>query len=219
MSVGVIILRMLSYLIIASALGLWLLPKLSQRVDRLPISQGLVAFTFVTILLYAWAAEVWGNMAAITGAFLAGVLLARSPLKDHIQNSISTLAYGVFVPIFFTNVGLAANARQLSTESLGLVIAMIGVAVVSKVLGAAIGARLGGFGNREATQLGVGMMSRGEVGLIVASLGMANGFISPQVFSALVGVVIVTTLLTPPMLRALFIRGGLALPQVTASES
>jgi Kef-type K+ transport system membrane component KefB len=218
-SVGLISLRMLSYLIVASVLGLWLLPKMSQRVDRLPISQGLVAFSFVTILLYAWAAEVWGNMAAITGAFLAGVLLARSPLRERIQSGISTLAYSIFVPIFFTNIGLLANAGELTVASIGLALAMIGVAILSKVLGAGFGARLGGFSNRAAIQLGVGMMSRGEVGLIVASFGMAKGIISAQVFSAMVGVVIATTLLTPPILRALFARDGVPVSQITLSES
>lgn len=213
-SVGVILLRMASFLIGVSVLGLWLLPKLSQWVDRLPVSQGLVAFTFVAILFYAWIAEVWGNMAAITGAFLAGVFLARSPLKDQIQTGVSTLAYSIFVPIFFTNVGLSANGRLLTLESAALVLAMIGVAILSKVLGSAIGARLGGFSNREALELGTGMMSRGEVGLIVASLGIAEGIISAQVFSAMVGVVIATTLLTPPMLRALFVRGGVPVPQI-----
>jgi Kef-type K+ transport system membrane component KefB len=213
-SVGVVLLRMGSFLIGASVLGLWWLPKLSQRVDNLPVSQGLIAFTFVAILFYAWTAEVWGNMAAITGAFLAGMFLARSPLKDQIQTGVSTLAYSVFVPIFFTNVGLSANGRLLTLESAGLVLAMIGVAVLSKVLGSAIGARLGGFSNHEALELGVGMMSRGEVGLIVASLGMAEGIISGHVFSAMVGVVIATTLLTPPMLRALFVREGIPVPQL-----
>jgi Kef-type K+ transport system membrane component KefB len=179
----------------------------------------LVAFTFVTILIYAWTAEVWGNLAAITGAFLAGVFLARSPLKDQIQTGVSTLAYSVFVPIFFTNIGLSANARLLTLESAELVLAMIGIAIVSKVLGSALGARLGGFSNREALELGVGMMSRGEVGLIVASLGVAEGIINAEVFSVMVGVVIATTLLTPPMLRALFVKGGLPAPQnITLSK-
>ena len=218
-SVGLLILRMWSYLIVASVFGLWLLPKMSQRVDRLPISQGLVAFSFVTILLYAWAAEVWGNMAAITGAFLAGVLLARSPLRERIQSGISTLAYSIFVPIFFTNIGLSANTGELTVASIGLVLAMIGVAILSKVLGAGFGARLGGFSNRAAIQLGVGMMSRGEVGLIVASFGIAKGIISAQVFSAMVGVVIATTLLTPPVLRAMFARDGVPVSQITLSES
>lgn len=217
--VGLVTLRMLLYLVGASALGLWLLPKLSHRVDRLPISQGLIAFSLVTMLLYAWTAEVWGNMAAITGAFLAGLLLTRSPLKDRIQSDITTLAYGIFVPIFFTYVGLSADARDLAAENLWLSLAMIGVAVISKVLGVGLGARWAGFSPREAVQLGVGMMSRGEVGLIVASLGIAQSIISQPIFSAAVGMVIVTTLLTPPLLRVLFARAGVPMTQVTPVSS
>jgi Kef-type K+ transport system membrane component KefB len=87
-------------------------------------------------------------------------------------------------------------------------LAMVVVAVVSKVFGAGLGARLSGFTNLESLQLGAGMMSRGEVGLIVAALGISEGLIDPLAFSAVVGVVIITTLLTPPSLRALFARGA-----------
>jgi Kef-type K+ transport system membrane component KefB len=92
----------------------------------------------------------------------------------------------------------------LTSESLWLLLAMICVAVISKVLGSGLGARLAGFANREALQLGAGMTSRGEVGLIVANVGILEGLISPDIFSVIVGVVIVTTLLTPAMLRSLF---------------
>ncbi len=216
-SVGIITLQMVSYLLIASALGLWLLPRLSHIVDRLPISQGLIAFTFVTMLLYAWASEIWGNMAAITGAFLAGLLFTRSALKERIQSGSATIAYGIFVPIFFTHVGLSANAHELLGKNIWLALAMIGVAVVSKVMGAGLGARLAGFTTREAIQLGAGMMSRGEVGLIVATLGVTQVIISAQVFSAVVGVVIITTLLTPPVLRALFAHKPVSSLQVTSA--
>lgn len=198
--------RMILFLGVSTALGLWLLPRLSRRVHRLPVSQGLIAFTVVVVLLYGWAAEVLGSMAAITGAFLAGVLLGRSPVKERIEGGISALAYGMFVPIFFIDVGLSANARQLNLETFWLMVAMTVVAVIGKVAGAGLGARLGGFTNLESLQLGVGMMSRGEVGLIVASVGIAEGIISQQSFAAVVGVVILTTVLTPPLLRSLFAR-------------
>lgn len=217
-SIGLISLRMVSYLVIASAIGFWLLPRLSRIVDELPISRGLVAFAFVVMLVFSWAAEVWGGMAAITGAFLAGLMFARSPHRDNIESGMGTLAYGVFVPIFFMNVGLSANARELS-QDVWLVVAMIVVAVISKILGAGLGARLAGFTNLESLQLGVGMMSRGEVGLIVANLGIAQGIISPQIFSAVVGVVIATTLLTPPMLHGLFARRNRPLPKVQESKT
>jgi Kef-type K+ transport system membrane component KefB len=201
-----IALRMLLYLGIATVVGMILLPKLSPKIDKLPISQGLMAFVLLVALFYAWSAEVLGGMAAITGAFLAGLMFARSPFKDRIESGISILAYSFFVPIFFVNVGLAANARLLTGESLWLLLAMIVVAVISKVIGSGLGARIGGFSNLESLQLGAGMTSRGEVGLIVASVGIAEGLIPPDIFAVIVGVVIVTTLLTPAMLRSLFSR-------------
>jgi len=198
--------RMFLYIGIAAAVGMALFPKLSRKIDNMPISQGLIAFVLVVALFYAWSAEVLGGMASITGAFLAGLLFARSPLKDRIETGVSTLAYSLFVPVFFVNVGLAANARLLTGESLWLLLAMTGVAVVSKVLGSGLGARMAGFSNLESLQLGAGMISRGEVGLIVASVGIAEGMISADIFAVIVGVVIVTTLLTPTLLRTLFAK-------------
>lgn len=122
------------------------------------------------------------------------------------EAGISPLAYGVFVPIFFVNVGLAANARELTADSVWLLLVMSLTAVISKLLGGSLGARLAGFTNREALQLGAGLISRGEVGLIVAAVGVSEGLIGLDVFSIIVGVVIVTTLITPPILRSLFAR-------------
>lgn len=208
MSVVWILVRMVLYLGIASLLGAWLLPRLSVWVERLPVSRGLIAFAFSIALVYAWAAEALGSMAAITGAFLAGLLLSNSQVKDRIEEGIATIAYAVFVPIFFVNVGLQANARDLSSQAIWLFVVMIVVAVVGKVIGSGVGALFAGFRRLEALQLGVGMMSRGEVGLIVASTGILEGLITQETFAAIVGVVIITTLLTPPSLRALFARQG-----------
>jgi Kef-type K+ transport system membrane component KefB len=206
-SILFIVLKMVLFLGIASAIGLWVFPRLSHLVSSLPVSQGLISFAFVTILLYGWSAEIIGQMAAITGAFLAGLWLGRTPEKERIHNGIATIAYGIFVPVFFINIGLSANARELNWESGLLMLVMVLVAVISKVLGSGYGAILGGFTRREAVQLGVGMMSRGEVGLIVAAIGIEQGLIQDGTFSAVVGVVILTTLLTPPLLRALFPKG------------
>lgn len=194
------------FLIITSLFGYYLLPKFTRLIDRFPISQGLIAFTFVVILMYGWLAETWGNMAAITGAFLAGMWLSRSSLRERISSSISVLAYGVFVPIFFINIGLSANLRAVSGGFVWMLLVMTVIAVAGKIIGAGLGAKLSGFTNLESLQLGVGMMSRGEVGLIVASVGTSNGFITQDFFSAAVGVVIITTLLTPPSLRYLFTK-------------
>ncbi|MBN1665621.1 MAG: cation:proton antiporter [Anaerolineales bacterium] len=198
--------KMIAFLMVGTAAGFYLLPRLTRQVNTLPISQGLIAFTFVVLLLYAWSAEVLGGMASITGAFLAGLMFARSPLHERIENGISTLAYGVFVPIFFINVGLSANARELDGSGVWLLLVLTAVALISKLLGGWIGARLAGFTNLESWQLGAGLISRGEVGLIVATVGITENIIRAELFSVMVGVVILTTLLTPPILRALFAR-------------
>jgi Kef-type K+ transport system membrane component KefB len=203
-SVLVILLNMILYLIVASAFGFWVLPKLAAIVEKLPISQGLIAFTFAMVLFYAWSAEAIGNMAAIIGAFLAGLFLARSSLKDTIERGFSAIAYGVFVPIFFINVGLAANVRQISIGRLWLLAGMLVVIFISKVMGAGLGGRIGGMTNRESVQLGFGMIPRGEVVLIIATVGITEGVISVDIYSTAVVLVILTTLITPPILRSLF---------------
>ena len=225
-SIAWVLAKMILYLGVGAVLGFWLLPRLSQKVNIMPVSQGLTSFTLVIMLLYAWAAEVLGGMAAITGAFLAGLILARSPVKERIEGSLPVLAYGFFVPIFFIDIGLSTDVRELFGASFWLFVAMALVAIFGKVIGAGLGALWAGFSRREALQLGIGMMSRGEVGLIVAAVGISSGMIDQAVFSAVVGVVIITTLLTPPLLRLAFrkpkpkpaAKPPVALPEAPPSE-
>lgn len=196
--------KMAAFLGLALWLGARIIPRLGSLVDRLPISEGVMALAIVVTLLYAWTAEALGGMAAITGAFLAGLLFARTPLRHHIEAGMHTLAYSWLVPVFFVSIGLEANALALGLEGLPFALIIVGVAVLSKVLGCGMGARLGGFSNSEALRLGVGMTSRGEVGLIVASVGLGSGLIGERIFAAVVIMVLATTLLTPIMLRALY---------------
>jgi Kef-type K+ transport system membrane component KefB len=215
---GLVLLRMLLFLVFASALGIWLVPKLSRLAEKLPVSQGLFAFAFITVLLYAWAAEVLGGMAAIIGAFMAGLFLARSPLKKRIETAFVPLVYGIFVPIFFINVGLSADIRQLAAGGIGLVVALCLVVILSKLLAAGLAGVFGGMRGQETLQLGVGMIPRGEVTLIVATVGITEGLIGVEVFSVAVGIVVVTVLLTPLLLRRAFARAvALDLPMQESS--
>jgi Kef-type K+ transport system membrane component KefB len=185
-------------------LGLWVLPWVIREITRLPISQGLLTVSLIIMFMYGIAAEFLGGMAAITGAFLAGLMLGRCPEKELIESGTHALAYGLFVPVFFVNIGLSINLHDFRLEALLLTITIIFVAVSGKWLGAGLGARLGGLSKVEAFQLGAGMISRGEVGLIVADVGVRTGLLNSQVFSATVVIVLVTTLITPPILRSLF---------------
>jgi Kef-type K+ transport system membrane component KefB len=199
-----IVVRMILFLSLSIAFGLWGLPWIIRKISRLPISHGLLTVSLIIMFTYGIAAEYFGGMAAITGAFLAGLMLARCPEKERFEAGIHALAYGLFVPIFFVNIGLSINLREFRLEAVLLTLVIIVVAIIGKWLGAGWGARLGGLTRIEATQLGAGMISRGEVGLIVADVGVKQGLILENVFSAIVVMVLVTTLITPPILRALF---------------
>lgn len=199
-----VLVRMLLFLGIAIWVGARWIPRLPTRVERLPISEGVMALVMVTVLLFAWAAEVLGGVAAITGAFLAGLAFARSPLHQYIRDRMHILAYAWLVPVFFINIGLEANARAIGIGGIGFALALIGVAMLSKVIGCGLGGLAGGFSLLDALRLGVGMMSRGEVGLIVAAIELENGLITQQIFAAAVLVVLATTLATPILLRALY---------------
>lgn len=202
----VVLARMAGYLVVAGVAGFLVIPRLLRLVSRLPIAQGLVSFSIVAVLLYAWAAEVLGGVAAITGAFLVGLAFARSNLRQEIEHNFSALTYGFLVPLFFVSIGLQANAREVLGPGLLFAVALVVIAIVSKILGSGLGAWWGGLQRGEALRLGIGMVSRGEVGLIVASVGLAQGLIDSVVFAEIVLVVLVTTLVTPLMLRWAYTR-------------
>jgi Kef-type K+ transport system membrane component KefB len=184
--------------------GLWVLPLLCRWVARLHVSQGILAFTIAILLVYGLAAELVGGMAAIIGAFLAGLMFARTPEKGMIEQGMNSLAYALLVPIFFINIGLMVDLHGLQVRDAWLLLAVTLAAVGGKLLGAAGGARLGGLPLRESWQLGAGMVARGEVTLIVATAGIRAGLIDGNAFSAIVFAVLLCTLLTPPLLRASF---------------
>ncbi|MGH2541854.1 MAG: cation:proton antiporter, partial [Ardenticatenaceae bacterium] len=196
--------RIVLYLAAATYLGFWLLPIALRWVSRLSMSEGALAFVVVVTLLFAWAAEVLGGVAAITGSFLAGVALSRSALKEQVEEGIHALAYAFFVPLFFVSIGLLTDARVLSLDRLFFVLVVTIAAIVAKIVGCGAGALMGGFDRREALQLAVGMVSRGEVGLIVATVGITSGIIGEEVFAVAVIVVLLTTLVTPLLLRRVF---------------
>ncbi len=205
-SLAWIVVRMLIFLSLALAFGLWLLPRLAAWVERLSISQGTLAFAIVILLVYGLAAELVGQMAAIIGAFLAGLMFARTLEKKGIEQGITALAYGFFVPIFFINIGLTVNLRSLQPGDFWLMLLVTLVAILGKLLGAAGGARLGGLPWYQAIQLGAGMVSRGEVTLIIAAAGSRAGLINAGAFSAIVTAVLLSILVTPPLLRFVFAR-------------
>lgn len=203
--IAAVLLRIAAYFFLAVAAGRFVGPLL-RWASQLQVSQSLLAAALVIAFLYAWTAEYVGSVAAITGAYIAGVLVAQTPFKKQVDSGIHPLTYSVFVPVFFISIGLSADGRQLG-EHVGFTILLVVVAIVTKVIGSGLFARLLGFTNQQAVRVGIGMISRGEVGLIVAGYGLAYGIIGRDIFSASVIVVLATTMVTPPLLRLAFPHG------------
>lgn len=208
----VIIVQMAAYIAIAFLIAWHALPKALVWIQRRPqLSQayGLPIFALICALLFGWSAEYLGGVAAITGAFIAGVGLSKLPsasMKHEIEQSMSHLAYVFLVPIFFVDVGLETDLGNFPLEALPFMLVLLLMAVISKVFGAGFGARMGGFDLRESLRVGVCMVSRGEVGLIIISIGLSSGILDSgsELYASLFMVILLTTVLTPPMVRWVF---------------
>lgn len=202
-----ILVRMLLYLGGALAIAWFVLPHVFAWLDRRQeLTASAAAFALVIALIFGWSAEALGGVATITGSFIAGLGLSRTAerTKIEISEAVRYVSYAFFVPIFFVSVGLQTDLTSIEARLLPLAGALLVVAVLSKVLGSGLGAYLGGFNQGEAFRLGVCMISRGEVGLIIASLGLTSGLLSDELFQPVFLVILLTTVLTPPMVRFVF---------------
>ena len=155
------------------------------------------------VLLFAWTSEAFGGMAAVTGAYLAGLLIGRTEIAQRVNTGASALGYAFFIPLFFVGIGLEAQASSLGAMPL-FTISLIVIAVFSKGIGCYLGARIGGLTNLESLRVGVGMISRGEVALVIAALGLSSGVIDSNIFTTTVIMTLVTTLVTPLLLKLVY---------------
>jgi Kef-type K+ transport system membrane component KefB len=183
-----------------------IVPTLVRWERHLHHREASLAVLVGLVLVYAWAAEALGSVATITGAYLLGVVVARHTDTSHLlHHGTAAIGYGFFIPIFFINIGLQAQAAGLAAAPLFTAV-LIAVAIAGKVVGCGVGAWLGGLGRRAALQVGCGMVSRGEVALVLAGAGLADGMLNARLFSMLVVVTLATTLVTPPLLRLAYLQ-------------
>ncbi len=195
--------RMAGFFAVAILVGYWLLPLLMRPVARMEGSLPLLTVAISVALAFAWAAEFAG-LAGIIGSYLAGLMLSLTELREKIMHEVEHIAYAFFVPFFFANVGLSATFAGMTGPFLFFVLLLVLVAAVTKIAGCGVGALLARFPVRDATAVGVGMMARGEVGLIIATIGLDQGLLQAELYTAMVFVSLGTTLLTPPLLKAVF---------------
>ncbi|MBI3970709.1 MAG: cation:proton antiporter [Chloroflexi bacterium] len=193
--------RVAGFAVVGVAVGLWILPHLMHLAHIHLSREALLALVVAVVLAYAWSVEELGGLAAITGAYLAGLLLGRTRFREQAAEGAQTLGYGLLVPIFLVWVGMQADVRALAVAP-RVALAVTGVAVAGQLIGCYAGARVQ-LSHRESLWVGTAMISRGEVALVVAAAGRAAGLVDERIFSAAVAMTLVTTVITPLALRLL----------------
>ncbi|MFK9092882.1 cation:proton antiporter [Bacillus salipaludis] len=176
----------------------WVLNKFAP----LKVTESLLSAALIICFLFAYVAELTG-VAAIIGAYIAGVAISQTKFKHEIFEKVETIGYSIFVPVFFTSIGVKASFDGIS-QHFGVIIGLSILAILTKLIGAAAGAKLAKFSWKSSLGIGAAMVSRGEVALIIAAIGLETKLISQELFAILVIVVLVTTIVTPPMMKFFF---------------
>jgi Kef-type K+ transport system membrane component KefB len=199
------IVKMMIYFPVAYLVGYYAFPLLSHWLPRLLALEVRIGLVLALVLLYAWSAEELGSVAAITGAYIAGLLISRTEMREWVHDGLSKIGYAFFIPLFFAYVGVEANFHGVVHLSPLFLLLFIGIALVTKIIGCGGGALMCRFRTEEALTVGIGMISRGEVALITATIGLQAGLISASLFSVVILITMVTTLVTPLLLKLVYL--------------
>lgn len=175
--------------------------KLDQRYPhsrRIPIIGLCLCFAM------AYIAEWRFGIADITGAYVAGIILCNIRDSKYIAQKMDISSYMLFGPVFFASIGLKTEFNGINSTILLFSVAFVGVALISKIIGCGLVAKLFKFNNNEALKIGVGMMTRGEVALIVAQKGLSVGLLDPRYFTSVILLIICSSIATPLIMKALY---------------
>lgn len=177
-----------------------LVDKKYPHTRRIPIIS--LAFCFV----FAYVAEKFFGIADITGAYAAGIMLCSIRDSQYIEEKIDINSYMLFGPVFFASIGLKTNIEGVTGEIILFALAFVVVALISKIIGCGLMSKLCGFNGIDSLKIGVGMMTRGEVALIVAQKGLAVGLMSDEYFTAVILLIIVSSISVPIILKLLYAK-------------
>ena len=185
------------FLAVTSTVGFTIFPQLFARIAKGARSTSTVSVVAIGIALGFSVLADKAHLAPIIGAFVAGLALRRIAAHERVERDVASIAQ-IFVPIFFLNIGITTDIRAMADPRVvGIALLLSVIAIVTK-----IAAALGAFGSRgDKWTIGFGMLPRGEVGLIFASIGLSVGALSKELYGSVLVVVLVTTLVAPPLLR------------------
>lgn len=179
--------------------------KIFKAVDnRYPHTRRIPIAGLAFCLLLAYVAEKYFGIADITGAYVAGIILCNITDSDYIEQKIDINSYMIFGPIFFASIGLKTSLKGIDSSLILFSIAFVIVALISKIIGCGLMSRICGFKGMDCLKIGVGMMTRGEVALIVAQKGLSVGLMAPEYFTAVILLIIISSISVPIILKVLY---------------
>ena len=195
-------------LFFATAIGVGIIAHYAMKwLDkRNPHTQRITIVSMAFCFAMAYIAEAYFGIADITGAYIAGIVLCTLEDAPYVERRVDISNYVLFAPIFFASIGLKVVLPEMSTTILLFAVLLVLWAVVSKVVGCGLGAKLCGLKGRQCQQVGIGMVCRGEVALIVAQKGLEVGVVDPVYFTAVILLIVVSSVATPLALKALFTK-------------
>ncbi len=197
--VSLLIAKMVLFFVLASYIGKLAIPPFLKWVRRSPVNQGLTAAALMLVFVFSVLAEMSG-VADITGAYIAGIIIGTTKYKDEILERSEGLGYSFLIPVFFVSIGLQAEVGALGSGWVFVIILSL-IAVLTKVIGCGLGAKISGFNWDKSIVIGVGMISRGEIALIIAAIGLQGNIIDNTLYTGIVVMVLVSTIVTPPLLK------------------
>lgn len=192
------------FFVITFIVGYLLIKIMSKISTKVNIDDKIVSFAIVFCFILAFLSEELG-VAAITGAYFAGVVFSMTTHRHKLSHEVHKISSVIFTPIFFVSIGLGVNLKAaIGALGIGLVLVVLGS--LGKIIGCGFGAKVSGFANKEALQIGFGMVPRAEVAIIIANLGLVINVINEQQLAAVIMMVLITTLITPSLLKWSFSR-------------
>lgn len=212
-NIGVVLLKTVGFFVFAAVAGYVFYKayqKWNESSDKPLHRYTIVAFVFC--LLMSYIAEEYFGVADITGAFIAGLIISCTQRTQYLSSKFDTLSYLYLSPIFFASIGLKVELPAMTANIIWFAVILTLVAVLTKIVGCGLGAKLCGYQNYQSWRIGVGMISRGEVALIVASKGEQLGLLGSNFLGPVVIVVVITTIITPILLKIVFKKGGPSIP-------
>jgi len=203
MTLAFILFKIGIFFVMATIVGFFVNKLFNYLYDRFGKLRRLAIFAMAYCFIMAYLAEFFG-LADITGAYIAGIAFCTAHCELDLESKTHRLSYLFFTPIFLANIGIHTSFEGMNGSLILFTVLLVAVAILGKILGCGIGARICRFSRRESVQIGVGMVARGEVSFIVAAKGIAAGYISSMLYPSVIVVVLVTVLITPLLLNLAF---------------